>query len=64
MQMKPIADPHYGVWRYETLFSRSTVWKVVSYDWRCQNVPLSIKDMFVIDHKENVYLINHKIICD
>ena len=41
-----------------------TVWKVISSDWRCQNVPLSITDVFVIDHKENVSLINHKMVSD
>ena len=28
-----------------------------------QNDTLSITDMFVIDHKENVSLINHKTVC-
>ena len=41
-----------------------TVWKVISPDWQCQNVPSSIPDMFVIDHKEKVSLINHKQFCD
>ena len=36
------------------------VWKVISSVWRCENVPPLIIDMFVIDHKENVSLINHK----
>ena len=31
---------------------------------RCQNVPLTITDMFVINHKENASLIKHKIVCD
>ena len=38
-----------------------TVWKVISSNWQCQNVSLSITDMFVIEHKENVSLINHKM---
>ena len=42
-------------------FKSYTVWKVISSNWRCQNVPLSITDMFVIDHKENVTLINNKL---
>ena len=41
-----------------------TVWKAISSDWWCQNVPSSITDMFVIDHKEKVSLIYHKIVCD
>ena len=44
--------------------SSITVWKVISSNWRCQNVPLSITDMFGIDHKENVSLTNNKIVCD
>ena len=39
----------------------NTVFKAISSDWRCKNVPLSITDMFVIDHNENDSLINHKI---
>ena len=31
-----------------------TVRKVISSNFRCQNVPLSMTDMFGIDHKENV----------
>ena len=42
---------------------RYTVWKVISSDWWCQNVPLSIIYMFVLDHKEKGSLINHKIVC-
>ena len=38
--------------------------KVISSKRQRQKVPLSITDMFVIDHKENVSLINHKIVCD
>ena len=30
---------------------------------KCSNI-YCITDMFVIDHKENVSLINHKIVCD
>ena len=41
-----------------------SVLKDIFSHWRCQNVPLSITDMLVIDHKENVSLINHKIVCD
>ena len=41
-----------------------TVWKVIFYNLNCQNFPLSINEMFVIDHKENVYLINNKIVCN
>ena len=37
--------------------------KVISSDQQCQHVPLSITNMFVIDHKK-VFLINHKIVCD
>ena len=33
--------------------------KSYSPDWRRQAVPLSLTDMFVIDHKENVSFINH-----
>ena len=39
----------------------NSVFKAISSDWRCKNVPLSITDMFVIDHNENDSLINHKI---
>ena len=35
-----------------------TVWKVISSNWWCQNISLSITDMFVIDHKEKKSLIN------
>ena len=49
----------------ELLFScPSLVGQVISTDCWCQNVPLSITNMFVIDHKENVSLIIHKIVCD
>ena len=41
-----------------------TVWKVISYNWRCQNVPFSITDMFVLDNKKNVSLFDNKIVCD
>ena len=53
-------------WFQCTVVADYTVWKVLSSNWRSQNVPLSITDpdMFVIDHKENVSLINHKIVCD
>ena len=55
-------------WAFKTKkrrhFSPYTVWKVISSDGQCQNVPLSITDMFVINHKENVSLFNHKIVCD
>ena len=40
-----------------------TVIKVISSEWQCQKVLLSIIDMFVIDHKEKVSLINSKIVC-
>ena len=39
-----------------------TVWKVNSSNWRCQNFLSTITDMFVIDHRENVSLITHKIV--
>ena len=35
---------------------RHSVYKVISYDWQCQNVPLSITDMFVIGHTEKCLL--------
>ena len=41
-----------------------TISKNISPDWQCQNVPLSITDMFVIDHKEKVSWINHQQFCD
>ena len=31
---------------------------------QCQKVELSMTDMFVIDHKEKLSLINHKLVCD
>ena len=31
---------------------------------QCQKVGLSMTDMFVIDHKEKLSLINHKLVCD
>ena len=37
-----------------------TVLKVISSKQRCQKVPLSVRYMFVIDHKEKVFLINYK----
>ena len=40
----------------------NTVWN--SSQRQCQNVALYINDMSVIDHKEKVSLINHKIVCD
>ena len=42
----------------------NTVWKVISSEWRHQNVLLYITNMFVTDNKENVSWINHKIVCD
>ena len=42
---------------------RYTGWKVISSQRQSQKVSLSIPDMFVIDHKENVSLINQKIGC-
>ena len=39
-------------------------WKSHFSKWKFQKVPLCITDMLVIDHKEKVSLINHKIICD
>ena len=46
------------------MFSWNTGCKVISYDGRCQNAPLSITIMYVIGHNENASLINHKIVCD
>ena len=40
------------------------VQKFISSNRQCQNVSLSITNMFVLDHKEKVSLINHKIVCD
>ena len=48
---------------FNTLISY-TVRTFISSDWRCQNVLLSITNMFVIDNKENISLINHIIVCD
>ena len=56
------------VWKYIILYTIVdmwyTAWKVIFSGWWCQNVTLSITDMFVIDHKENVSFIKHKIVCD
>ena len=43
--------------------SKYTVWRVIFFNRQCQKDPLSITDMFVLDHKK-VSLINHKIDCD
>ena len=37
---------------------------VISSKRQCQKVPLSITDMFVMDHKEKVSFINRKIVGD
>ena len=42
-----------------------TVWKAIPSDWRCQNVPSSITDMFVVHHKENCLWLNKDFfLCD
>ena len=41
-----------------------TVLKVISSNWHCQKVPPYTTGMFVIDHKEKVSLISHKIVGD
>ena len=48
-----------AVWK--VLFA---VWKVIPSERQCQKLLLSITDMFVIDHKEKLSLINHKTVVD
>ena len=50
---------------------KSSLWRLYGFTavqlrWNMavSNVPLSITDMFVIEDKENVFLINYKIVCD
>ena len=52
------------IYNFSSVELKYTVLKDISSDWQSQKVPLSLTDKFVIDHKEKMSLINHKIVCD
>ena len=47
-----------------SLLSRSVLGAIFDSDWQCHKVLQSITGRFVIDHKENVFLVYHKIVYD